>query len=133
MSSLETWCLKCFKINLLPDSVDRGIINHRQSALEVLCEEWPWLRSILPLIGAACQSPKPDSTYGPVLMGPSVSQNRFHRLLRDYHDALSTCSALSALDQSAHFNRCLDYPELAGFEETFSRYLDLYNVYTRRR
>ncbi|MCH7662021.1 MAG: hypothetical protein IH933_16070, partial [Euryarchaeota archaeon] len=44
--------------------------------LDGLCDEWPWLRSILPLVRAACESPE-DSGMDPVLMGPTPSQQPF--------------------------------------------------------
>ena len=47
-----------------PDGWARG--------LEGLCDEWPWFRSILPLVRAACESPE-DSGMDPVLMGPTPS------------------------------------------------------------
>ena len=54
------------------------LIGHWQAAREALCTEWPWLRTVLPIIDAACETPAavadPPTRTGPVLMGPRLSQ-----------------------------------------------------------
>lgn len=59
----------------LPDLGDPAVIvDHRGAALNELCDEWPWLQSILPFVKAACESPESDPNATPVLMGPTISQ-----------------------------------------------------------
>jgi hypothetical protein len=58
---------------------DRGaLVEHRRSAREALCREWPWLRPVLSIIDAACETPAavsdPPARTGAVLMGPRLSQ-----------------------------------------------------------
>ncbi|WP_336364887.1 hypothetical protein [Halalkalicoccus salilacus] len=67
----------CWGFSLPPDldlNDPEAIGDHRRAALAALSDEWPWLRSILPVIEAACESPEPDPTSDPVVMGPTVTQ-----------------------------------------------------------
>lgn len=58
----------------LPDLGDSAVIvDHRVTALNELCDEWPWLQSILPFVKAACESPEPNPNANSVLMGPTLS------------------------------------------------------------
>ena len=54
-----------------------GLSDDRAADFDELCDEWPWLRSTLPLVKAACESPDTNPTANLVLMEPSLSQQPF--------------------------------------------------------
>ena len=62
------------------ESDPRALVEYRRAARQAFCEEWPWLRVVLPVIDAACGTPvvetRPPASQelGAVLMGPRLSQ-----------------------------------------------------------